>query len=80
LALPSSATEETAQVTGEHAIAHGQVVQQRQGVLLVEVGYLRVIGAQAEVFVDLVIATHVGQVRGGGSGVETPVGRGNGHG
>ncbi|MNY28381.1 hypothetical protein D3C86_1623540 [compost metagenome] len=72
--------EKTAQVAGEHTVAKRQVVQQRQGVLLVQLGHLGMVGAQTEFFVDLIIAPHVRQMRGGGGAVESPVWRGDAHG
>ncbi|MCY1313734.1 hypothetical protein D9M70_642840 [compost metagenome] len=55
--------EKTAQVAGQRALAHLQIVQQGQGVLLIQVRHFGVISAQAEVLVHLVIAADIGHVR-----------------
>ncbi|MNG23829.1 hypothetical protein D3C85_1660800 [compost metagenome] len=55
--------EKTAQVAGQRALAHLHRVQQRQGVLLIQVRDFGVIDAQAEVLVHLVIAADIGHVR-----------------
>ena len=73
-------TEKTAQVGGQHAITQGQIVQQCQGALLVQIRHLDMVGAHAQVLVDLIITTAVSQVRGFSRALESAIGRRDSHG